>query len=401
MTLIEQRGVMTSSATAAAVIPIMRPLIGDDEVAAVTEALRSGWIAQGPRVAAFERAFAGEVGAADGIAVSNCTTGLHLALVLAGVGPGDEVIVPSLSFMATTNAVVHAGGTPVYADIDPITANVTEATIAAVVTERTRVVMIVHQAGVPADLEPIERLCRDRGIELIEDAACAIGSTYHGDLIGGRSNTAVFSFHPRKVLTTGEGGMIAVGSAKNVDEMAVQRARRARRLREHGMSVSAADRHSSGDVSPESYDEVGFNYRMTDIQAAVGLVQLGRLAEMIARRRELAAMYQSLLVDIDGLRCVDDPPYGTSNYQSFWVVLPDGVDRGATMTGLAERGITTRRGIMAAHLEPAGDRWISGPLPATEMITARSMILPLYHDMTAADVGRVAGAVTEMVEGSA
>jgi dTDP-4-amino-4,6-dideoxygalactose transaminase len=402
MTVIEEQTAMEQSTkqqntVQQAPIPIMRPLIGDEEVAAVTEVLRSGWIAQGPRVAAFERAFAGEVGAAEGVAVSNCTTGLHLALVLAGVGPGDEVIVPSLSFMATTNAVVHAGGVPVYADVDPVTANVTEATIAAVMTERTRVVMAVHQAGVPADLEPIEQLCRSRGVELIEDAACAIGSTYRGALIGGRSNLAVFSFHPRKVLTTGEGGMIAVGAALDPDETATQHARRLRRLREHGMSVSAADRHGSGDVSPESYDEVGFNYRMTDIQAAVGIAQLGRLGDMIARRREIAALYQAAFVDVDGLRCVEDPPYGQSNYQSFWVALPDGVDRAATMSGLADRGITTRRGIMAAHLEPAGDRWISGPLPSTELITSRTMILPLFHEMTEAEVERVATALAELV----
>jgi dTDP-4-amino-4,6-dideoxygalactose transaminase len=397
MTLLEQQSSQPNTDSADAAIPIMRPLIGDEEIAAVTDALRSGWIAQGPRVAAFESGFASTVGAAECVAVSNCTTGLHLALVLAGVGAGDEVIVPSLSFMATTNAVVHAGGVPVYADIDPITANLTAETIAAVMTTRTRAVMIVHQAGMPADLEPIERLCRERGVELIEDAACAIGSTYRGGMIGGRSNLAVFSFHPRKVLTTGEGGMIAVGSAGSSDEVATQMARRARRLREHGMSVSAADRHSSGDVAPESYDEVGFNYRMTDIQAAVGIAQLGRLTDMIARRRELAAHYQAALRGVDGLRCVADPAYGMSNYQSFWVVLPDGVDRPTTMSRLADRGITTRRGIMAAHLEPAGDAWISGPLPATELITSRSMILPLFHEMTVADVERVASSLAELV----
>lgn len=385
------RGVSAGVEATAGPIPLMVPVLGEEEIAAVAECLRSGWVAQGPRVAEFERRFAAAVEAAHGIAVSSCTTGLHLALLLAGVQPGDEVVVPSFSFIATTNAPVYAGAVPVYADIDLTTGNITAASIEAVLTERTRAVMVVHQAGVPADLAAIEELCRRRGLALVEDAACAIGSTYQGAPIGGRGHLAVFSFHPRKILTTGEGGMIVAA-----DEATAQRGRR---LREHGMSMSAADRHAQGGTRIEEYAEIGFNYRMTDIQAAVGLVQLDRLPGVVARRRGLAGHYQSLLADCPVLRCVGDPPEGTTNYQSFWVELaPEAtLSRQELMDHLAGHGIATRRGIMAAHLEPAGRAWLRDPLPNTERLTSSSLILPLYHDMTVADVDRICGLVLDAV----
>jgi len=369
-------------------IPIMRPVLGDAEVSAVTEVLRSGWVAQGPRVAAFESAFAASVRAAEGVAVSSCTTGLHLALVLAGVGPGDEVVVPSLSFIATTNAVVYTGATPVFADVDLATGNVTAASIGEVITDRTRAVVVVDQAGVPADIEPIRRLCRSLDLAVVEDAACAIGSTHEGAPVGA-GGTAVFSFHPRKILTTGEGGMITLDDPDH--------ARRARRLREHGMSQSAADRHGSGGLAFEEYGETGFNYRMTDLQAAIGLVQLTRLGEIVSRRRELARAYQARLATVPGLTCVDDPAWGTTNYQSFWIRLDSGfgVARNDVMAALARVGIASRRGIMATHLEPAGERFVRGRLPVTERITSTTLILPLFHEMTYDDVDRVCAAIRD------
>ncbi|XIE77594.1 aminotransferase class I/II-fold pyridoxal phosphate-dependent enzyme [Streptomyces sp. SBR177] len=328
-------------------IPVMVPWLGDEEADAAAAAVRSGWVAQGPRVAAFERAFAERVGAAHGVAVSSCTTALHLALVALGLGPGDEVIVPSLSFIATANAVRYVGAEPVFADVELATGNLTAATVDAVRTARTKAVLVVHQAGVPADVEALRAACEGWGLPLVEDAACAIGSTAGGGSVGRGALLAAWSFHPRKLLTTGEGGMVTTDDP--------EWAARLRRLREHGMNVSAADRHASGTPVLESYLETGFNYRMTDIQAAVGLAQLEKLDVMVARRRELAARYSALLADVPGLDPVRDPAHGTSNFQSYWVLLDTGfpVGRDELLARLAESGISARRGIMASHLEPA------------------------------------------------
>lgn len=370
--------------TELAPIPVMRPWIGEEEAQAAAEAVRSGWVAQGPRVRAFEDAFAARVGEGlEGVALSSCTAALHLALVVLDLGPGDEVVVPSLSFIATANAVRYVGATPVFADIDPVTQNLTPATVAPVLGAATRAVIAVDQAGVPADIGALRALCDPRGVAVVEDAACAAGSTWRGRQVGGAAELAAFSFHPRKLLTTGEGGMVVTSRP--------EWAARLRRLREHGMSVSAAERHARGSIVPEAYVETGFNYRMTDIQAAVGLVQLGRLDTLIARRRELAARYTSLLGDIEGLQMAQDPPGGTTNYQSYWVVLPNdlGVSRGQLLARYAEAGISPRRGIMAAHREPAYAGHPHAPLPVTERLTDRSLILPLFHELTAVEQDRV------------
>lgn len=357
-------------------IPVMRPWLGEDEATAAAEAIASGWVAQGPRVAEFEKAFAASIGASHAVALSSCTTALHLALIVAGIQPGDEVVVPSLSFIATANAVRYVGAEPVFADVDGATQNLVPDTVEPCLTERTRAVILVDQAGIPADLDAMRILCEPRGIAIIEDAACAVGATYRGRPVGAGASLAAFSFHPRKLLTTGEGGMLITADADI--------AARLRRLREHGMSVSAAERHANQQPVIEQYLEVGFNYRMTDIQAAVGLVQLRKLDRMVARRRALAERYQSCLGDIPGLVTARDPAYGTTNYQGFWIVLPDGfpVSRNELMRMLAEAGVSARRGVMAAHLEPAyADR--KGPqLPVTERLTSDSLILPLFHDMT-------------------
>lgn len=368
-------------------VPVARPWLGDEEAEAAAEVVRSGWVAQGPRVAAFERDFAAAVGAGEGVAVSSCTAGLHLALVVLGARPGDEVVVPSLSFIATANAVRYVGATPVFADVDPVTANLTAKTVEAVLTPRTRVVMVVHQAGMPADLDELQALCDGAGIHLLEDAACAVGSTYRGRPVGAGPALAAWSLHPRKVITTGEGGVVTTVDASS--------AARLRRLREHGMSVSAADRHAAAAPVFEEYTETGFNYRMTDLQAAVGLVQLTRLPAIVARRRELAARYTDALSSIAGLQLPHDPPYGQTNHQSYWIVLPDDfpVTRDGLLRLLAHCGVSARRGIMAAHLEPAYGGRPRRDLPVTERLTARSLILPLYHAMTAAEQDRVVTAI--------
>jgi perosamine synthetase len=357
-------------------IPIMKPWLGEPEAEAAAHAVASGWIAQGARVAEFERAVASLVGAAEGVAVSSCTTALHLSLVVLGVGPGDEVVVPSLSFIATANVVRHVGATPVFADVDPATQNITPKTIEPVLSPATRAVILVHQCGMPAEVAGVHELSDPAGIAVIEDAACAIGSKVHGEPVGAGSDLVAFSFHPRKVITTGEGGMITTPRH--------DLAGRLRRLREHGMSVSAADRHAADHVVIESYLETGFNFRMTDIQAAVGLAQLSRLDAIVARRRALAARYRELLGDVPGLELPTDPPYGETNYQSFWVVLPEGfpVGRDELLDRLLAAGISARRGIMASHLEPAYEGHPHGDLAVTERITRLSLLLPLFHEMT-------------------
>jgi dTDP-4-amino-4,6-dideoxygalactose transaminase len=359
-----------------AVIPVMRPWLGREEAEAAAAAVASGWVAQGPRVAEFETAFAAAVQVEHAVAVSSCTAALHLALVVAGIGPGDDVVVPSLSFIATTNAVRYVGATPVFADVDPITQNLTPESVEPVLTKRTRALILVDQAGIPADLDAMRSLADPRRITVIEDAACAAGTTYRGRPAGSGADLATFSFHPRKLLTTGEGGMITTSDERLAAQL--------RRLREHGMDISAAQRHRSRQPVIEQYVDVGFNYRMTDVQAAIGLVQLGKLDRMVARRRELAGRYQRLLADIPDLKTATDPHYGTANYQSFWIAIPAGfpVTRDDVLRALADAGISARRGIMAAHLEPAYAGHPHVPLPVTERLTAHSLILPLFHDMT-------------------
>jgi dTDP-4-amino-4,6-dideoxygalactose transaminase len=348
--------------------------------------IESGWVSQGPRVREFEAAFAERVGAADAVATTNCTTALQLALYVSGVGPGDEVIVPSMSFIATANSVWQCGATPVFADVDPLTYNLDPAAAERAITERTRAIMPVHQLGLPADMDAFLALADAHGVALVEDAACAIGARYKGRRIGSLGPLACFSLHPRKVITTGEGGMIAVADPEV--------AARLRQLRQHAMDVSDLARHGAKDVVIESYPERGWNHRMTDMQAALGLCQLEALDEILAERKRLAERYTAAIETIDGLQPPFEPEYAERTWQSYAVRLaPDAsVDRTELMRRLLVDGVPTRRGVMAIHEERsyAGS---AGPLPHTEAASRESLMLPLFAGLTDEEQDHVIGSL--------
>jgi dTDP-4-amino-4,6-dideoxygalactose transaminase len=358
-------------------IPITIPCLGDEEQQAVGRVLESGWLTQGPRVAEFERAVADYCGAPHAVAVSSCTAALHLALLALDIGPGDEVVCPSMSFIATANAIRYTGAAPVFADVDPATYNITASTIRAVLTPRTKAILLVHQVGMPADLDPIRALADRFGLLVVEDAACAIGSRYKGRPIGAQGEMVCFSFHPRKVISTGEGGMILTPSAEH--------AARLRLLRQHGMSVTDAVRHQSRDVIVERYVSLGYNYRMTDMQAAIGIEQMKRLDWICQRRRHLADRYTQALAGHPWLRAPHVPAYAEPNFQSYPVQLADNapISRDELMQQLLDQGIATRRGIMLAHREaPYAGSARPGQLTASERASDRSVLLPLFPQMS-------------------
>lgn len=368
-------------------VNVMKPWLGEEEAQAIAEVVASGWVAQGPKTAAFEQAFAKHQQVAHAVATSSCTTALQLALLVAGVKPGDDVLVPSFSFIATANAPSYVGAHPVFVDVDESTGNVTAQTLDRGLTVATTAVIVVDQGGIPVDLAPIRQWCDLHGLKLIEDAACGAGSTYRGHPVGHGADVSAWSFHPRKLLTTGEGGMLTTNNQQWAD--------RARTLREHAMGVSAAERHSALVAPPESYAEIGYNFRMTDLQAAMGLVQLGKLDAMVTRRRELVEIYRSAINDIEGLELVADPEHGTSNFQSCWIkVLPEyGLNREELLEHLGLRGISARRGIMAAHLQPAYSHLKNLDLPVTEDLTNNTLILPLFHQLGESEQQRVIDAL--------
>nr|WP_249809785.1 DegT/DnrJ/EryC1/StrS family aminotransferase [Bradyrhizobium sp. 139] len=371
------------------------PLLADEEAGAARAVVLSGWVSQGPQVAAFEQEFATLVGAPFACAVSNCTTALQLALAALDIGPGDEVITPSHSFIATANSIRFQGATPVFVDIDPLTYNIEPTRLVEAITPRTRAIIAVHQMGMPCDLATLTEITDRHGIVLIEDAACAAGSKIRmngqWESIGKpHGRIGCFSFHPRKVITTGEGGMLTTADPE-LD-------RKFRLLRQHGMSVPDTVRHGSPQVIFEDYLVVGYNYRMTDIQAAIGRKQLERLPQLVARRRAIAARYTELLSNFEGVRVPGEPEWARSNWQSYCVRLPDHLDQRTVMQDLLDKGIATRRGIMCSHREPA---YANGKqrhdLPQSELAQDRSILLPIYAQMSQEDVNRVIDALLQHI----
>ena len=296
-------------------IPIAKPYLTKKEAKAAYDTILSGWITQGPKVAEFEEKFAAYTGAKYAVAVSNCTTALHLSMIVAGVKAGDEVICPSMSYIATANSIKYVGATPVFAEIDPTNYNLDVRDVAKRITSKTKAILLVHQIGMPADIDAFKDLASKHGLILIEDAACAAGSSYKGAKIGSHSELVCFSFHPRKVISTGDGGMITTSNEAYYNRL--------RLLRQHGMSVNDRTRHVSSKLIFEDHLEVGYNYRLTDIQASVGIQQLDKLDWLITKRRKIAAKYNKAFKSIPGIQLPKEKKGYFSNYQSYSIYLKD------------------------------------------------------------------------------
>jgi perosamine synthetase len=363
-------------------ISFSRPCFGEAEAEAAAAVVRGGWVVGGPRLAEFERRFAGLCGAEHAVGVSSWTTGAFLVLHAWGIGPGDEVIVPSLTFIASVNVIRHVGATPVFAEIDPATYNIDPADVARRITSRTRAIMPVDQLGLPCDIDAIGSLARRHGLHVLDDAACAFGSRSHGRPVGALADVSVFSLHARKVVTTAEGGMITTDDASLAEQL--------RRLRQQGMSLSDYDRHGGPPTRFESYPEIGYNHRITDIQAAIGLAQLDRLDDLLERRRAVAARYGAYLFGHPVLIAPHVPAELVPNWQSYQVRLrgDSGWSRNEVMDRLFKLGIPTRRGVMASHLEPPY-RPAADPLPQTESTAASTFQLPMHPELTPEQQDRV------------
>jgi perosamine synthetase len=377
---------ITPSAQEEDPIAFSRPYLGEEEVEAAAAVLRSGWIVGGARLATFERRFAELCGAADAVGVSSWTTGGFLVLHALGIGPGDEVIVPSLTFIASVNVVRHVGATPVFADVDPSTYNIDPGDVARKITERTRAILPVDQVGLPCDIDAINEIAARHSLTVIDDAACALGSLNRNRPVGSLADVTIFSLHARKVVTTGEGGMIVT------NDRAL--AARLRRLRHQGMSLSDFARHNASPTVFEDYPEIGYNFRVTDIQAAVGLAQLNRLDDILSRRRAIAEHYQQALAGHPVFIPPHVPAGVAPNWQSYQIALRSDapVTRNMIMDRLQVMGIPTRRGVMASHLERPYCV-SSARLPNTERLAATTLQLPMHPALSLAQQNRVLSAL--------
>lgn len=359
------------------------PSTGKEELEAVAEVLSTGYLTQGPVTREFENLVKGLVGSEQAFATSSATTGLHLALVAMGIGPGDDVLLPAFSFPASANVVVQLGARPVFADIDPVTFNLDPTEAANALTDRTRAIMPVHAFGLCADVDPLVQLAREARVPVLEDAACALGATYRGRFAGSLGDAGVFSFHPRKVITTGEGGMVTTSDAELAGRLAI--------LRSHG-SVRGA-RYLE-------FVDAGFNYRLSDVLGAIGVVQMSRLESILADRRCLATSLSSMLEGLPGVVTPHVPSDQTHTYQSYVVMLADDVDRDHVIDAMAEQGIETTLGTYGMHLQPYFAQALgttAAQFPAATRAHEQALTLPLHGDLGLKDLERIAEALGRAV----
>ena len=363
-------------------IPISKPFLSTEEAQSAYDTILSGWVTQGPKVSEFEDNFTKVTGAKYAVAVSNCTTALHLSLIVAGIGPNDEVICPSMSYIATANSIRYVGAKPIFTEVGK-DYNLDPNDVEKRISKRTKAILLVHQMGMPANIDKIERICEKYSLTLIEDAACAIGSSYRNQMIGSHSDLVCFSFHPRKVITTGDGGMITTSRLDYYERL--------KTLRQHGMTVNDRVRHLSKKIIFEKYNELGYNYRLTDIQASVGIEQLKKLKKIVLERRKIALIYNEAFKNIENIELPKDNLHSVSNYQSYSILLKKScpIKRNILMQQLLDVGISTRKGIMLSHKEEAYKNIKYNNLNFSEYLSDYSIILPLYVPMEKDDIDYV------------
>ncbi|KKS89930.1 MAG: DegT/DnrJ/EryC1/StrS aminotransferase [Microgenomates group bacterium GW2011_GWC1_43_11] len=357
-------------------IPVAKPHITAGDAKAVSAVVLSGWIIQGPKVEEFEKRVAGYVGVRYAVATSSATTAMHLGFIACGIGKGDEVIVPSMSFIASPNSIVHAGATPVFADINERTYNVDPEDVERNITKKTKAILAVHQIGLPADMEALTRIAKKYDLMVFEDAACGLGAKIGNAYVGSFGTWSAFSFHPRKTVTTGEGGILVTNNQEIAEKV--------RMLRQHGASVSVYSRHTDKGIGRESYPIIGYNFRMSDIHAALGISQFRRINSLLKSRQNLAKRYDEALSGQPNIIIPYVPPGYTHTYQSYMIRLPGsgGKIRNKVMQHLLKHGIATRAGVMSAHLEkPYKTMYPNLRLPVTERVSRETLILPLYAQM--------------------
>ena len=359
------------------------PFIDERELEEIAKVLATGYLTQGPKTAEFERLVAEYIGCRYAFAMSSCTTALHLALVVLDVGPGDEVLVPDFTFPATANVVVQQGAVPVLVDIDLDTFTVNLDDLRTKITPRTRAILPVHTFGCSADMDPIMALAAEHGVPVIEDAACAIGTTYRGRFCGNIGTLGCFSFHPRKVITTGEGGMITTNDPRLAERIQL--------LRSHG-GVRTGFWFE--------YEAAGYNYRLSDVQGAMGIAQMAKLPILVERKRLLAGQLRARLADIAGIQSPVEPAWGGHIYQSFVILVDEDLDRDRMIRDLRALEIETTLGTYALHDQPFFQReygYIAGQLPVSHAAFKRSITLPLYPQMSEADLDLIADGLRRVV----